>query len=62
MIVHTILPAGEEKRKLYDDTVEIKETKVTVPVKKLQDIEEVSSPLLKKRKTNKFGNMNLFKI
>lgn len=37
MIAHTILPAGEEKAKLYEDTKDVKETKITVPVKKFEE-------------------------
>ena len=52
MILHTILPRAESEKKLYENTEEVKEKKIVIPVKQFENTDEISSPLLKKRKKN----------
>lgn len=33
MIMHTILPREASRQKLYEDTKDVKERKITIPVK-----------------------------
>lgn len=36
IIVHTILPRQDSKPKLYEDTRDVKQRKITIPVKKFE--------------------------
>ena len=59
MIFHTILPRAESRKKLYENTDEVKEKKIVIPVRSFKEPDEVSSPLLKKRRKNKDLNLGL---
>lgn len=57
MIVHTILPRVDSKKKLYEHTEEVKEKKIVIPVRQYEGVDEISSPILKKRKKDKGLNL-----
>ena len=63
-VAQKVLPEPENKKKLYRDREEFKETKVKIQVPKFQREQEFSSPLLKSRQLKKNAKeaIKLFKI
>jgi hypothetical protein len=45
-----MLPKPESKPKLYENTTEVKERKITIPIKKFEEEEENFSPILRKKR------------
>ena len=48
---------------MYENTEEVKEKKIVIPVRQLEKIDEISSPILiKKRKVDKGLNLGLKRV
>ena len=59
LVVHTILPEAEEKKKKYEEGETVKKKTIAIPMKPLPEEDEPSSPLLRKRRTNTNAQFSL---